>query len=337
MMRQRSLAPLIVLATLMPLAATAAEPTRVAILDLESREVEAKTIQTFTDALATELGAAPETQVISGNEMRSVMSFEASRQLLGCDGDSCISQLGQLLEVDRFVAGSIAGIGDGFFVSLSLLDARGARVVSRSSYRVEGGSGPLLASAKKAVSELLSLPARLHLTGQVPGGRIFLDEVMVGEMPVQELPYRGTGQTNLRVEHMDYPPFEAPVELTAGETTRVQLSLLSYGDLRRRSSRRRWTGLGLGLAGAGALAGGVLLSLDGWDRKRAYDQVDLRSVDQPALDGMGSAARQRIWGGNAALGIGGALLGTGLYLLLRDPYGARLRVSGSGGALTIPF
>ncbi|MDF1565126.1 MAG: PEGA domain-containing protein [Deltaproteobacteria bacterium] len=327
----------LVLVCLLPLPSLAAGKVRLAILDFESRGVEEQTVRTFTDALASELGAKDEYQVISGNEMRSVMSYEASKQMLGCEGDACISQLGHLLDVDRIVSGSLAAIGDGFYVSLSLLDARKAEVISRSSYRVAGGKGELLASVKTAVADLLSLPARLHLTGQINGARIFLDEVMVGEMPVQSLPHRGAGQATLRVEHVDYPPHEQPVTLTSGETTRVQLSMLSYDELSRLSSRRRWTGLSVGLAGAAALAGGAILSLDGWKRKADYDAVDPRSVDQATLDSMGAAARQRIWGGNAALGVGGALLGAGLYLLLHDPYSARLSVSGGGGALVIPF
>ncbi len=293
---------------------------QVAVMQLGARNIDAKLVQNFSDALATELGKQKGIEVRTDSELRMMMNFEASRQVLGCNGDECYSELGQMLEVDRLVSGNVAGLGEGYFVSLSLIDVKDGQVKSRTSFQVDKGDRALLASASTAVKVLLSLPATVILSGQVESGRVFLDGTLVGVMPMNALLRRENKVMNLRVEHVDYPSYEQALQIVPGEETQVRLKMMSYQERSARTSRRRWTGFGLSVLAAGIAGGGAALSLDGWDRKQGYDAVDPRSVTQAQLDDMAGNARWRIGAGSAGLGVGTALLGAGLYLLLHNPF-----------------
>lgn len=312
-------------------------PVSVAVMEFGTRGADPDLVRTFADAVAAELGKRPGREVRSDAELKSMLNFEASRQLLGCTGDGCYSEIGKLLDVDQLVAGTVAKLGRGHFVSLSLIDAYDGQVKSRTAFKVAGGADALVASAKGAVGELLEVPATVHIAGQIDGGRVFIDGALAGVMPLQRLLRRENETVELRVEHPDYPTYTQPLSLVPGNETWVRLQMLSYHERAELSDSRTITGAVLGFVGAGLLAGGGFFALQGSGYKRDYDQVDPRSVTQVQLDEMGDAARWRLQVGNVGFVAGGALVAGALYLLLHDPYAIDLDLQGGGGGLQIRF
>ena len=66
------------------------------------------------------------------------MSFEAQRQMSGCDASSCLGEIAEALGVDRLVLGSIARIDNRTLVSLRLVDMKTMVVLRRTTDHFEG-------------------------------------------------------------------------------------------------------------------------------------------------------------------------------------------------------
>lgn len=332
---KQALVALVIAGIFTPPAAAADRPVRVAILELETGQVDGAVVGALSSAVAQEIARRPGFEVITRGDVKGFLSLEATQSLLGCQGDACYGELGQILDVDRLVSGTLVPLGEGYFVGLSLIDARSARVESRSTLRAASADA-LVEGAPSLVSELLSEPARLALTHQVSGARVFVDDALVGVMPLDPIPLHARGRVAVRVERADYPAWSAPAELTPGRTTRLRLDMRSNAELEARSRGRRAWGVATGLASLAALGGGAWLTVRGFALYDDYAAVPLRGADQRTLDGLAARSRDTLVGGYVALGVGAALLGTSLTLLLHDPWAARLE-AGAGGGLAVRF
>jgi hypothetical protein len=340
---RRRFGPAIATATILLLSgwgaqAQASETLRVAVAPVEARDVPADLVRAVEELIATELSRRPELSTISDEDVRRLLALVAQQQLLGGAGDeSGLGHVADVLDVDRIVRGSLARLEGSWFVSLAMLDARDGQVVSRATRRVAGERDALIDALPVVVGELLEIPARVQLSRQVAGGRLYLDDAFIGEMPLSPFPVRGSGRASLRAEHYDHADFSTEIDLVPGRTTRVLLDMPSYAELQAASTARRrlaWAAL-FGGAAAGGLGG--FAATEGWSAKRDYDAMDVRRVSQSELDAAARRSAGLIWGGYAGLGVAAVLVGTGVYLLVDDPHRARLELSGGGGGLTVAF
>jgi hypothetical protein len=110
--------------------------------------------------------------------VREMLSFEARRQLIGCDASECLAELGGALGVDELVTGSVAVLGDSRLLTVKRIDMKRATMKSAATRRLQAGNGeeflaamggvfeelypdyPLREGRKRGVSE--AIVARLH-------------------------------------------------------------------------------------------------------------------------------------------------------------------------------
>ncbi len=117
-----------------------AAPLKIAVPPLQAGEgVQEKTVAALTEAVAAEIRKRGYGQVITQDEIKSLLSFEEQRQIAGCTSDSCIAEIGNALGADRIVQGSVARVGESWLVFLKCFDLK--RVVTRgqSDRRFRGG------------------------------------------------------------------------------------------------------------------------------------------------------------------------------------------------------
>ena len=114
---------------------------KVAVLELQAGPgVDTKLAQVITQSLTASIQARGPS-VVSSQDIKSALGFEAQKQLLGCKADSaCLAQIGGALGVDHVVAGSLARIGESYVMNLQLIDIVHASVSRRYSRRVRGSS-----------------------------------------------------------------------------------------------------------------------------------------------------------------------------------------------------
>lgn len=144
-----------------PVAARAAEtpPTerKLAVLDVAARgKVEPKEVEGLSSLIASEVASLGGFDVISGSDIRSMVGYEKQRQLLGCSDAGCLAEIGGALGADYIVGSEVSEVGGHFLLSLSLVDIKKTKVVSRLT-RTTRTTAELVPLTQSAVRELLSV------------------------------------------------------------------------------------------------------------------------------------------------------------------------------------
>jgi TolB-like protein len=128
------------LAPLLALAVVAAPP-KLAVMPVAAGEgVPASTAAALTEALAAEVRRRSGIEVITRREIETVLSLEAQKQLLGCQSDACIAEIGGALGVERIVAGDLAKLGESWLVHLKVVETKKVKVAAQSDRRIRGGT-----------------------------------------------------------------------------------------------------------------------------------------------------------------------------------------------------
>jgi hypothetical protein len=199
------LAPLLALA----LAAT----SRIAVLPVPVGEgVPAGTAAAVAEAVAGEVRRNAGFEVITQREISAILTLERQQQMLGCQTNSCMAELGGALGCDRLVVGDLARLGESWLFSLKLVEVGKARVSSRADRRLRGGTiDDVLDQLPNMVSELLA-----RATKSAPASRS-------ARPAVAPAPGPGPG---LATTAAPVPWAEEPVEVDA----EVRERLVGYAD-----------------------------------------------------------------------------------------------------------
>lgn len=113
---------------------------QLAVFDIEAGEgVTSERARALGEVVTAAVAdAVPACHVLARAELRAMVSVETERQLGGCDMDSCLSEVGAALGVDRAVMGTVAVVEDTLVVTLRLIDLGQARVEARASESSRG-------------------------------------------------------------------------------------------------------------------------------------------------------------------------------------------------------
>jgi hypothetical protein len=141
-------------------AALAAAPPKLAVLQVQNGEgVPASTAQAITEAVVAEVRKQSKAEVITQREIASILSLEKQKEMLGCQTDACMAELGGALGADRLLSGDMAKLGESFLLHLRVVDVKKVRVAAQSDRRLRGGTiDDVLDVLPKMVGELFAAP-----------------------------------------------------------------------------------------------------------------------------------------------------------------------------------
>ena len=143
--------------------ASARKVLRIAVYDLESESVDARTAQVVTESLLFELRKLQRVSVIGFDEIRAMLDLEAEKAAMGCDeADSCLAEIADALGADVLVTGTLARVGEDHVFGLKALDQRSAQAGATFNkvFRAGDGTG-FLAELGPAVETLFpEIPLR---------------------------------------------------------------------------------------------------------------------------------------------------------------------------------
>jgi TolB-like protein len=318
------------------LAGGRAEKIKLAVLDLSAAGASADLAASLTTAVASELDRLEVFSIISRQEIRAMLSYEAQKQALGCDaGSSCLAEIGGALGVRYLVSGTIGKVGDAYAFNLVLTDIDTAKVESRVSENVKE-QGKLLdvtaRSSKVLVSKILAdRQATLLVTCAEKGALVKIDGQIVGSTP---LPRRKISWGPHLVE-VEKTGFVAYVEdftvLTKGVIERnVTLIpspdfLASYESGASKMRLGAWittAGAALALGAAGFFQSQYLGQASAFtDARRAYDALPPNQAAWDALNGQKLAAESTLLNARvgAAVGLALAAGATFFWIAGEDP------------------
>lgn len=237
---------------LLPLA-LAALPMKVVAPTFSTAGVPEDKVHYFTVHFATKLRAQG-VEVITSEEIGTLLGVERQRELLGCTGESseCLTELSNALGTNATARGSVALIGGQYRVSITVLSNAGKVLGEYSSPGTdEGGVLEALTDAAAQLAVALGVrpapvavavekPSRLRARAVVP----FVVGVVVAAAGVVLLAEAGVA----------YGQLSGSMQFAPGEGQ----SLAARGSV---FNALGWVGLGLGVASMAL--GAVLFALDG--------------------------------------------------------------------------
>ena len=103
--------------------------TRVAFVPLAATAgVDAKEATALSEVVLGSARKRPGVQVVADEEVKSLLSLEQQKQLLGCSEERCKADLGNALGVDLVLLGSVGKLGESTLLTLKLVRAKDATV-----------------------------------------------------------------------------------------------------------------------------------------------------------------------------------------------------------------
>lgn len=165
-------APAPALAPVPPAPTPAPEPVKcsMAVLDLEAADGMSKSLAaTWTDVVVQEMQAHSGCSVLSRADIRAVISLEAEKSLLGCDQESCLSELGGALGVSHLVTGRISRIEGSVLLSLRKTNLKTLAVESRATDSFGGYDDEVYAFVGWLSRKLVATDPAVIGTKPVPG------------------------------------------------------------------------------------------------------------------------------------------------------------------------
>ena len=141
---------------------------RVAVYDLELQDIAPAVGVVVSSSLLEEMRKLDGVSVVGMNEIRDMLSLEATKQLAGCSeaADSCLAELAGAIGVDELVSGKLTKVDDGTAILLRRIDQKHSAVKGTFSERLKASSGQeFLATIGPAVAQLYaSYPLRAGAT-----------------------------------------------------------------------------------------------------------------------------------------------------------------------------
>lgn len=141
---------------------------QVAVYEILATDVTPTVSFVVRDALTAELRKLARVSVISMDEVRTMLSYEADKKTLGCDSDSCLNEIAEALGVDVIITGALSAVGDKTYLTLKRIEQQKGTVSQQYSKTLEPAGGEeFLAVLGDAVATLF--PERAPRTGQQRG------------------------------------------------------------------------------------------------------------------------------------------------------------------------
>ncbi len=303
----------------------AEERVKVAVLDLQAKGAPAETAASVTNLVASELDRIGVFKVVSGEDIRAMLTFEKTRQSLGCESDiSCLAEIGGALGVDYIVAGSLGKLGDTFTLFLNLMDIKKAVVEGRVQENVEG-EAKLIPSVKRGVGQLVGKVLKdregyLIITVSEPGATVKVDEQVRGVTPIRGRMTLAWGPHLVTVEKQGFVSFSEDVHIPAKQPMEKTVTLIpsmdfinAYESTHSKLRLGAWITSALAVVGLGGAAYFAVRQvqladdLDPLRQQLEEGKEEVRSkAESIARDGESARTLHFISLGVGALGAGGA-------------------------------
>jgi hypothetical protein len=265
-----------VLVSLMLSAAPIASSQRVAVLKTEvSGDLDAAIGQQVTAKIAETIRERTSAEVISSDEIVSLLKHEKERAILGGCSDkeqeSCLAELANALGADLIASARLSrlpGESGGLLLAVSVVDARTAGVLARVSESWGGESILLLSLVRPVIDKLLAAPdvptGSVEILGAAEGSRIIVDDVVRGTAPAGQMAGIAIGAHRIAIQKEGMRSVEKWIVVEKDAPTQVPVQQ-EVDDPPFYATWWFWTATGAGVAVTGAAIVAVALATTSQD------------------------------------------------------------------------
>ncbi len=101
----------------------------IAVLELEANNVEEGEVRAIAERLRVKLAEKRDTfEVVERNRMESILDEMGFQMSGACNTDECVVQVGQILGVQKMVAGSVSKVGILYTLQVRIVDVATGRI-----------------------------------------------------------------------------------------------------------------------------------------------------------------------------------------------------------------
>jgi len=127
----------------------------IAILELEQKGLSKQEAEILTDRLTTKLISIGKYQVVERNNMDKILK-EQKFQNSGCTDSECAVEIGQLLNTDYIVMGSVNKFGSTWTLDARLIDVGLGKGIISAEYTMKGEIDGLITTGITSIAQQLS-------------------------------------------------------------------------------------------------------------------------------------------------------------------------------------
>jgi hypothetical protein len=155
----------------LPLFAANSAALNIAVNDLSGKGIEQSSAAIISDRLRSELISVGVFRVLERNEMATILKEQGFQRSGACDEALCLVEIGQLLGVERMVAGSVGKIGTLYTLSLRMINVATGQILFTVDEDYEGEIKGFLSVAVGNAAKRLAVGAvgeisRAAMTGK---------------------------------------------------------------------------------------------------------------------------------------------------------------------------
>lgn len=131
---------------------------KVAILPIEASGAPPEVAESASLLVPTEVRRLrPDLQVISAEDVRTLLAHQRNQQILGCSSDpGCARELGGALGADEIIGGKLGRLGGTWVLEMRRIDTRKSQSLG-SATRTVSSTGALVSAVRSSVAEILGV------------------------------------------------------------------------------------------------------------------------------------------------------------------------------------
>lgn len=304
---------------------------RIAVLDPTPKgEVPEELPAALSSLAATTLKDQRAFDVITQDDVRQMLDFEANKQALGCEAEaSCLAEIGGALGVPWLLGGNVVKLGDAWILTLNLIEIEKAKPIARETLSVDSISAlteQLPGVVEKLTAELLYQQAgELLVRTRQEGVEVSVDGVLIGTTPWKSAEAVAAGPRTVTASKDGFIQFKKEILVPPTETVELDVALVPSPELVASHRTFAWSLISV----AGATAAGGLLAMAGGGGMFLWNELEVQQIREEKGVAPGAPVdvdesvlitqSLRDAGGFALLVTGGALLGTSVVVFFLAP------------------
>ena len=134
---------------------------RLAVIDFDSRGVDATIGENVTQLVAAAVRKQKAFEVTTKKDIEKMLRFEESKQLAGGTADAAtIAQMADQLGISKLLNGSIGKLGTQYVLTLNIMDTKTARVLASDTMTLKAKDDALVDACTTLTQKLLEQLAK---------------------------------------------------------------------------------------------------------------------------------------------------------------------------------
>ena len=135
----------------------AADPTLIVFDIVPERGIDRGLANALTEVVIDRVSKLKRYSVIGQKDLDKMMSWEQNKQLKGCTDTSCLIQIAGAMGANYYVEGSIGAMGDGYFVTLKLMDTASVRIMERVTEQTKRDENAAVSAIRHCVDVIMGV------------------------------------------------------------------------------------------------------------------------------------------------------------------------------------